>query len=246
MRDIVIDNIENFEDEELYEDEEFITPEQAIKVLNLFMNTCMMLPTCLAAFVGLRRSEIAGILKTNIDLQANKLIIKNTRVRCGKKTIFKKKNKNKTSTRALYLPKLMIDILNIEFKRQEKNREIYGDKYIDSKFLCVMDDGRPIRVDYISVKFKEVFDKFILEETEKAKEKGEEFNFPYITLHKLRHLNISSLLAHGAYITDVKDNAGHSCIQTTMHYTHNYTEGKQEIANKVDEIYTPLLNFKIS
>lgn len=138
----------------------------------------------------------------------------------------------------------MVNILKIEFKRQEKNKEIYGDKYIDSNFLCVMDDGRPIRVDYISVKFKEVFDKFIVKETEK--EKGETFNFPYITLHKLRHLNISSLLSHGAYLTDVKDNTGHSCIQTTMLYTYNYTEGKQEIANKVDEIYTPLLNFKIS
>ncbi len=75
----------------------------------------------------------------------------------------------------------MVNILKIEFKRQEKNKEIYGDKYIDSNFLCVMDDGRPIRVDYISVKFKEVSDKFIVKETEK--EKGETFNFPYIILH---------------------------------------------------------------
>ena len=57
MRDIVIDDIEYFEDEELYKDEEFITPEQAIKILNLFMNTCMMVPTCLVAVMGLRRSE---------------------------------------------------------------------------------------------------------------------------------------------------------------------------------------------
>ena len=81
----------------------------------------------------------------------------------------------------------------------------------------------------------------LVEETEKAKQKGEEFHFPYITLHKLRHLNISALLAHGAYLTDVRDNAGHSDIQTTMHYTHNYIEGKKEIANKIDEIYSPLL-----
>lgn len=30
-------------------------------------------------------------------------------------------------------------------------------------------------------------------------------------------------------------------IQTTMSYTHNYTEGKKEIANKIDDIYSPLL-----
>lgn len=242
MKDIVIDDIENFEDDELYEDEEFVTPEQAIQILNLFMNTEMMLPVFLATLMGLRRSEIAGILKTKINLLDKKLIIKNTRVRCGNKTIFKKKNKSKKSTRCLYLPKLMIDILILDKKRQEKNKLLYGEKYIDSKFLCVMDNGQPLKVNYISDKFKKTFDKFIKEQ----KEKNPTFSFPYVTMHKLRHLNISSLLANGAYLTDVQANAGHSNIDTTIHYTHNYTEGKIEIANKVDEIYTPLLNFKIS
>lgn len=240
MRDTVIDNIEDFEDEELYEDEEFITPEQAIQVLNLFMNTCMMVPVCLATFMSLRRSEIAGLLKNKIDKEHMKLTINASRVRCGKQTIYKKRNKNKTSTRNLYIPKIMLNVLEADEKRQQKNREIFGEKYIESKFLCVMDDGKPIRVDYITVKFKQVFDKFIAEQTEIAKQKCEKFCFPYITLHKLRHLNISALLANGAYLTDVRDSAGHSDIETTMHYTHNYTEGKKEIADKVDEIYTPL------
>ena len=240
MRDTVVDNIEDFEDDELYEDEEFITPEQAIQVLNLFMNTCMMVPVCLATFMSLRRSEIAGLLKNKVDKEHMKLTINASRVRCGKQTIYKKRNKNKTSTRNLYIPKIMLNVLDADEKRQQKNKEILGDKYIESKFLCVMDDGKPIRVDYITVKFKQVFDKFITEQTEIAKQKGEKFNFPYITLHKLRHLNISALLANGAYLTDVRDSAGHSDIETTMHYTHNYTEGKKEIADKVDEIYTPL------
>lgn len=246
MQDTIIDNIEDFEDTELYEDEEFITPEQAVQVLNLFMNTPMMLPVCLATFMSLRRSEIAGILKNKVDKEHMKLTINASRVRCGNKTIYKKRNKNKTSTRNLYIPKIMLNILEADEKRQEKNREILGSNYIESKFLCVMDDGKPIRVDYITIKFKQVFDKFIAEETEKASKNGKVFKFPYITLHKLRHLNISALLANGAYLTDVRDSAGHSDIETTMHYTHNYTEGKKEIANKVDEIYSPLLNFKIS
>ena len=246
MKDTIIDDIKDFEDNELYEDENFITPEQAIQVLNLFMNTCMMVPVCLATFMSLRRSEIAGILKNKIDKEHMKLTINASRVRCGNQTIYKKRNKNKTSTRNLYIPKIMFKILEADEKRQQKNKEIFGNKYIESNFLCVMDDGKPIRVDYITVKFKQVFDKFIAEQTEIAKQKGQKFNFPYITLHKLRHLNISALLANGAYITDVKDSAGHSNIETTMHYTHNYTEGKKDIANKIDEIYAPLLNFKIS
>lgn len=238
-KDRIIDNPEEFEDEE-FEEEEFITPEQAIQILNLFMNTPMMVPVFLAALLGLRRSEIAGILKNKIDKENRKITIKNVRVRCGSKTIFKKKAKNKTSTRILYLPKLMIDILALEEKRQEKNKLFYGEEYIDSKFLCVMDNGKPLRVEYISKNFQNTFDKFIKNETQK----NPNFTFPYITIHKLRHLNISSLLANGAFLTDVQANAGHSNINTTIHYTHNYVSGKKEIANKIDEIYTPLLKIE--
>lgn len=239
--DIIIDNVENFEDTELYEDEKFITPEQAVQVLNLFMNTPMMVPVFLAALVGLRRSEIAGILKNAINKEQQTLKIKTVRVKCGKKTIFKKKTKNGPSSRIVYLPNMLLKILELDKKRQEENKRLYKDKYIETNFLCVMDNGRPIRVNHMSEKFKKVFDKFIKEETEKANKEGKDFKFPYITLHKLRHLNISALLANGAYLTDVQDNAGHSTIKTTMGYTHHYTKGKKEIANITDKIYKHLI-----
>lgn len=244
MKDIVIDDIENFEDDELYESDEFITPEQAVQVLNIFMNTCMMVPVCLAAFMNLRRSEIAAILKTKIDFVNKLLKIDASRVTAGSKIIYKKRNKNKTSTRTLYIPNIMLQVLKLDEKRIVNNKLLYEDNYIESNFLCVMDDGRPMRPDFISHKFKEKFDAFLAIEREKSKKEGREFNFPYVTLHTLRHLNISALLANGAYITDVKDSAGHSNIDTTMHYTHNYVSGKKEIANKTDEIFEPL--FKIS
>lgn len=234
--DVIIDDIENFEDEELYEDEEFLTPEQAVTILNLFINTPMMLPVFFAAFDGLRRSEIAGILKSKVDLENRKIKIKTVRVRCGNKTVFKKKCKNKTSTRILYLPQILVDIIKLDKERVERNKETYGTDYIESPFLCVMDNGQPLKVNYMSEKFKKVFDKFIQEETEK----DPNFKFPYITLHKLRKLNISVLLANGCALTDVKDNAGHSDIHTTMIYTETYTQGKKEIADKTDEIYRPL------
>ena len=240
MKDTIIDNIDNFDDDIIYDEDEFITPEQAVQVLNLFMNTEMMVPVFLATLLGLRRSEIAGILKNRVNIEQQKLIINGARVICGNKTIYKRRNKNKTSTRSLYLPKLMIDILKIDEKRQQENKLFYGENYIESKFLCVMDNGEPIKVGYLSHHFKLVFDNFIKEQ----KEKDDNFKFPNITLHKLRHLNISSLLANGAYLTDVQANAGHSNVDTTIHYTHNYVEGKKDIANKIDEIYSPLFQIK--
>ena len=203
-----------------------------------------MLPVCLATFVHLRRSEIAAILKNKVDKENFKLIINASRVRCKKQTIYKKRNKNKTSTRCLYIPKILMHIIELDEKRQEENKKIYKEDYINSPFLCVDDHGRPLDVDYITRNFTRVLNNFIKNETEKAKQNGEEFKFPHITLHVLRHLNISALLASGAYLTDVQDSAGHSDIQTTMHYTHHYLQGKKAIADKTDEIYRPL--FKIS
>ena len=131
----------------------------------------------------------------------------------------------------------MIDILKLDEKRQEKNKLIYGENYIESKFLCVNDNGTPLSVEYMSKEFKKVFDKYC----KKKKEKNQNFKIPDITLHKLRHLNISALLANGAILTDVQANAGHSDINTTIHYTHNYNIGKKYIADKTDEIYRTLL-----
>lgn len=241
MHDVVIDDIDNFENFDLYEDENFITPEQAIQIINLFMNTDMMLPVCLAAFLGLRRSEIAGLLKNKIDKENKRIMIQAVRVRCGNRTIYKNKNKNKKSTRFLYLPRIMLSIIEFDEKRQEKNKLLYGDKYVNSKFLCVKDNGQPLQINYISKEFKRVFDNFINKESAKAQKEGRKFDFPYVTLHKLRHLNITALISSGASLKDVQDSVGHSNIETTMIYTHSYTEGKKEIADKTDEIYTKFL-----
>ena len=113
----------------------------------------------------------------------------------------KQSTKKETKTKLQLEIYIFLNVLEADEKRQQKNKEILGDKYIESKFLCVMDNGKPIRIDYITVKFKQVFDKFIAEQTEIAKQKGKNFSFPYITLHKLRHLNISALGTIGRCIS---------------------------------------------
>lgn len=242
MLDTVIDDIENYEDDiDTFDDKEFITPEQAINVLNLFINTSMMLPVAFAMFLGLRRSEVCGILKSNLDKENRTILINSTRVKCGNKVIYKKRNKNKSSTRFLYLPKLLIDIINIDEKRQEKNRLIYAEQYCESKFLCVNDIGKPISIDFISHKFTNTLNEYIEKETQKAQENNTDFFFPKITYHSLRHLNITALLKSGVELVDVKDNAGHSDIKTTLGYTHQYTKNKRNVANKIDKVFTPYI-----
>lgn len=235
-RDVVIsdDDLINENCIELLEDPKSVTPEQAILILNLCMNSCIMLPIAFAIFLGLRRSEILGILKNKVNKETRQIVIDSVRVMCGSKIIYKKKNKNKKSTRVLYLPKILIQLIELDEKRQLENKSFYGNEYFDSPFLCVMDNGQPIKPKYVTETFKTILDTYI----ENEKQKNPNFSFPNVTPHTLRHLNITALLENGAYINDVQVSAGHSDIKTTIHYTHNYNENKKEVADKTDEIYS--------
>lgn len=236
-RDVVIENIEEIDEDYNFEDVNGLTPEQAVEILNLFMNSAMMLPVALAMFLGLRRSEALGILKSKVNTEKHIIFINATKVRTGKKIIYKQRTKNKTSSRIIYLPSILINIIELDKKRQEKNKELYGEDYFESKFLCVMDNGKPINPDYVSRTFASKLNMYI----KKQQEKNKDFEFPKVTYHTLRHLNINALLENGALITDVQRNAGHSDIHTTIGYTYNYTQGKKSVAEKTDEIYGELI-----
>lgn len=230
-----ISDIDNIDD--LYvQKKRAITPEQAIIVLNIFNNTCLLLPVAIAMFLNLRRSEICAILKPKINKEKNILLVNASVIRGKNGLKFKKKNKSKSSRRPFYIPNVLMQIIELDEKRKEENKIIYGDKYIESDYLCTLDDGTPMKPDYLSRNFTKKLKEYI----EKEKEKNSDFTFPEITLHELRHFNISFLLENGINLVDVKDAAGHSDIETTMIYTHTYNKNKQQIADKVDEVFTPL------
>lgn len=235
-----VDDISDIDDiDDLYvEKKRAITPEQAIIVLNLFKDTCLLLPVSIAMFLDLRRSEICGILKQKLNKEKKILLVNATVVRGKKGLRFKKKNKSKKSRRPFYIPNILMDIIELDEKRKQKNREIYGEKYIESDYLCTLDDGTPMKPDYLSRNFTKILNKYI----ESQIENNPDFKFPQITLHELRHFNISLLLEYGINVVDVKDAAGHSDIDTTMIYAHTYSKNKKQIANKVDEIFEPLVN----
>lgn len=83
-----IDDISDIDDiDDLYtQKRQAITPEQAITVLNLFKDSCLLLPVSLAMFLNLRRSEICAILKQKINKEKKILLINATVVRGKKRT----------------------------------------------------------------------------------------------------------------------------------------------------------------
>ena len=235
--DVIVNDISEYDDKDLFEEDKGLTIEQAVMILNIFMNTELMLPVAISIFLGLRRSEVLGILKNRLNKDKRKLCIDSSKVRAGKEIIFKHRMKNKTSRRILYLPKILIRIIELDEIRQRRNKELYKENYHESQFLCVMDDGSPINPDYVSRTFARKLNEFIKQQ----KKSDKDFTLPHVTYHTLRHFNINNLLENGALLIDVQRNSGHADIHTTIKYTYDTPQSKSAIAEKTDEIYENLI-----
>ena len=143
----------------------FYTPEQLGVLLAKAVGTRLELPMFICAYLGLRRGELCGLRWSDVDLEHHTITIENTRTQAGKKEI-EKGTKTASSTRTLYLPDTLCDMLKAAKEHQQACRATYKNTVI------VMEDGRPFRPNYLS----ELFGKFLADN-----------DLPKIVLHELRH-----------------------------------------------------------
>ena len=125
-------------------------------------------PVLMAAFYGLRRSEIMGLKWEAIDFDANTITIAHVVVEVsidGKYTIVAKdRPKNKKSYRTLPLvPEYRRLLLQMK-KHQEEYRELCGNCYHESDYIYVNDIGEQIKPNYVTQHFKLVLRKNNLRE----------------------------------------------------------------------------------
>ena len=149
----------------------FYTPEQLGILLDKAVETRLELPVFICAYLGLRRGEPCGLRWSDVDLEHKTITIENTRTQAGKKEI-EKGTKTASSTRTLYLPDTLCDMLKAAKEHRQACRAEYKNAYDDNDYVVVMEDGRPFRPNYLS----ELFSKFLADN-----------DLPKIVLHELRH-----------------------------------------------------------
>lgn len=196
----------------------FYTPEQLGVLLAKAVGTRLELPMFICAYLGLRRGELCGLRWSDVDLEHHTITIENTRTQAGKKEI-EKGTKTASSTRTLYLPDTLCDMLKAAKEHQQACRATYKNTVI------VMEDGRPFRPNYLS----ELFGKFLADN-----------DLPKIVLHELRHTfaSLSNQAGIPAYI--IGKALGHSTPATTQKiYTHlldqTHTQAVEGVAAIADE-----------
>ena len=149
----------------------FYTPEQLGVLLDKVAGTRLELPVYICAYLGLRRGELCGLRWSDIDLEHQTITIENTRTQTGKKEI-EKGTKTVSSTRTLYLPDTLCEMLKTAKEREQECKSAYKNAYDDNDYVVVMEDGRPFRPNYLS----ELFGEFLADN-----------DLPKIVLHELRH-----------------------------------------------------------
>ena len=202
----------------------FYTPEQLGVLLAKAVGTRLELPMFICAYLGLRRGELCGLRWSDVDLEHKTITIENTRTQAGKKEI-EKGTKTASSTRTLYLPDTLCDMLKAAKEHQQACRAEYKNAYDDNDYVVVMEDGRPFRPNYLS----ELFSKFLADN-----------DLPKIVLHELRHTFASLSNQAGIPAYNIGKALGHSTPATTQKiYTHlldqTHTQAVEGVAAIADE-----------
>ena len=201
----------------------FYTVEQANKLLEVCNGELVQPIYYLTLNYGLRRSEVMGLKWSAVDFNNNMLSIKHTVVQ-NDTIVRKDKTKNHSSKRSYPLMDDIKEILLGLKSEQEKNRELFGNKYIENDYVFTKPDGTLIRPDFVSQKLRKLI---------------KEHNLPYIRFHDMRHTCASILLSKGWTLKDIQEWLGHSDITITANiYTHIDITRKQELARNMSNTFT--------
>lgn len=174
--------------------------------------TPLELPVMLAAFYGLRRSEVVGLKWDAIDFENKTIAIRHTVTACAEKgrriEVAADTTKTASSRRTLPLVPAFQTKLAALKEEQEKNRILCGRSYCADYLGYVLVDamGNRLKLSYISTAFPVLLKRNGLRP---------------IRFHDLRHSCASLLLKNGVPMKQIQEWLGHSDFSTTANiYAH--------------------------
>lgn len=204
----------------------FYSVEEVERLFDVVKGDPAEFPILMAAFYGLRRSEIMGLRWQAVDFSSNTISIEHTVVqfRSGgeQKIVSKDRMKNKSSCRTMPLVPQFRELLIRMQERQNNCRELCGNCYTDTDYIYVNDLGIPYKPNFVTQHFRIVL-----------KNNG----LRIIRFHDLRHTCASLLLKNGVSMKEIQEWLGHSDFSTTANiYAHLDTASKSFSAVKLNGV----------
>lgn len=172
----------------------------------------------LAAMSGMRRGELLGLRRHDVDLHGARLTVRQQYTRQGTATAFCPP-KSRKSTRTIDLDAATVDTLRDHLEAQGFDRRAWRDAYrADLDLVFCRPDGAPLYPEGIDRRFHRL---------------QNQAGARAIRLHDLRHTHATLLLEEGVDVKTVSERLGHDGIQTTLElYGHVTPRMRLEAATR--------------
>ncbi len=191
---------------------QFYSAEEMMTLFDAVSDDPLEICVKLAAYYGLRRSEVLGLKWDAINLEQKTISIRHKVIEdevdgkfvpVGEDVL-----KTKSSFRTLPLLPSVEKLLLAEKEKQEMYRRLFKRSYCRDylDYICLDQTGKLMRPNYVTEHFSWLFEKFGLKK---------------IRFHDLRHSCASLLLASGISMKQIQIWLGHSTFSTTADiYSH--------------------------
>ena len=167
---------------------------------------------------GMRRSELCGLEWKDIDFKNETISIVRSCHEVNGFGLITKDTKTFTSTRTITIPKVLLKILQ-EYKAwYDYRKSVLGDEWAKTDRLMISDEGTII--------YPAIYRKWLHKILKKAGLKS-------VTLHSLRHTNITMQLTSGVDLRTVSARAGHSRTSTTTDIYSHFIKNSDRHASKI-------------
>lgn len=135
-----------------------------------------------------------------------------------------KEPKTKTSTRKVFLPKTVAEMLKERYQEIQEYKELFGDEFQDFNLVFCNANGRPMESQIITRALQKLI---------------KDNDLPPVVFHSLRHSSITyKLKLNGGDIKSVQGDSGHAQVKmVTDVYSHIIDEDRRLNAQRFEETF---------
>ena len=207
----------------------FYSEEEMLTLFDAVSGDPLELCVKIAAYYGLRRSEVLGLRWSAIDMEHKTISISHKVIEAEVDGKFVPMGedvlKTKSSFRTLPLIPAVGIILLEEKEKQEMYRRLFKKSYCRDylDYICVDQCGKLLRPNYVTEHFSWLIEKYGLRK---------------VRFHDLRHTCASLLLSNGISMKQIQIWLGHSTFSTTADiYAHLDYSAQEASANAMNGMF---------
>ena len=208
----------------------FYSAEEMLALFEVIQGDPLELCVKIAAYYGLRRSEVLGLRWDAINFKGKSVSVCHKVIEVERDGKFipigEDVLKTKSSFRTLPLIPVVEQLLLAEKEKQEEYRRLFKKSYCGDylDYICVDQMGKLLRPNYVTEHFGWMIGKYGLKK---------------IRFHDLRHTCASLLLANGVPMKQIQIWLGHSTFSTTADiYAHLDYSAQMETGDVAGAMFT--------